>query len=354
MNISHVSVSTLPVLHRFGGAIQRRIVEIAREPARRGHRVGVYSVGDATETRGAHGVTYRFLHCRTRLPWRHLEFQHRVARELPVRADDVLHFHSQPEGAWMSQAVGARKVLSYHFFQFRGGRQTPLYLCTSGHSAATTCSCRARGTAWRSRRASGAFPRASCGSSTTGSTPTVPARSGGGRARAHPARHRQEGDALRGPGLRAERERLRGRGADAPRAPPRRAARDRGTDRAVWPPTIRGWVGRIAEAGGLYLGPSRRAGSMRSTFSPTSLCRPGQRDVRHGRGRGGSVRKPVVSSHSGGLKEVVAVTCGARFPVGDASGMGRDREAAGRPFARCGVRGGCAAQRRDLRLGADP
>ena len=127
MNISHVSVSTLPVLHRFGGAIERRIVEIAREQARRGHRVSVYSVGDATETREVDGVTYRFLHCRTRLPWRHLEFQHRVVRELPVRADDVLHFHSQPEGAWMSQAVGARKVLSYDFFQFRGGRTTPLY-----------------------------------------------------------------------------------------------------------------------------------------------------------------------------------------------------------------------------------
>jgi hypothetical protein len=42
MNISHISVSTLPVLHRFGGAIERRIVEIAHEQARRGHRVSVY------------------------------------------------------------------------------------------------------------------------------------------------------------------------------------------------------------------------------------------------------------------------------------------------------------------------
>jgi hypothetical protein len=82
MNISHISVSTLPVLHRFGGAIERRIVEIAHEQARRGHRVSVYSVGDTTDTRELNGVTYHFLKCRTRLPYRHLEFQYRVVREL--------------------------------------------------------------------------------------------------------------------------------------------------------------------------------------------------------------------------------------------------------------------------------
>ena len=76
MNISHISVSTLPVLYRFGGAIERRIVEIAREQARRGHRVSVYSVGDTTDTREVNGVTYHFLKCRTRLPLKHLEFQY--------------------------------------------------------------------------------------------------------------------------------------------------------------------------------------------------------------------------------------------------------------------------------------
>src|SRR5260370_5179710 len=127
MKMSHISVSTLPALQRFGGAIERRIVEIAREQAGRGHRVSVYSVGDTTETREVRGVTYHFLKCRTRLPLRHLEFQYHVVRELKKRSADVLHFHSQPEGAWMSEAVGARKVLSDLFFPFRGGRPTPLY-----------------------------------------------------------------------------------------------------------------------------------------------------------------------------------------------------------------------------------
>ena len=46
MIINHISVSTLPVLYRFGGAIERRIMETANEQARRGHEVHVYSVGD--------------------------------------------------------------------------------------------------------------------------------------------------------------------------------------------------------------------------------------------------------------------------------------------------------------------
>lgn len=128
MNISHISVSTLPVLHRYGGAIERRIVEIAQEQARRGHQVSVYSVGDETQTQERAGVTYRFLKCRTRLPWKHFEFQYQAVQELKRKTkEDVLHFHSQPEGALLSTRVSAKKVLSYDFFAFRGGRATPLY-----------------------------------------------------------------------------------------------------------------------------------------------------------------------------------------------------------------------------------
>src|SRR5262249_38290444 len=127
MNINHVSVTTLPVLHRYGGAIERRIIEIAREQARRGHRVDVYSVGDEEETRELDGVTYRFVKCRASLPWKDYEFQYRAAREMRQARPDVVHFHSQPEGALLSGAVRGRKVLSYDYYAFRGGRRTPLY-----------------------------------------------------------------------------------------------------------------------------------------------------------------------------------------------------------------------------------
>jgi glycosyltransferase involved in cell wall biosynthesis len=127
MRISHVSVSTLPVLHRYGGAIERRIIEIAREQVRRGHQVTVYSVGDEQETHEIEGVTYQCINCRARLPWKHFEFQYKTVRKLRQARDDVVHFHSQPEGALMSSALSAKKVLSYDYYAFRGGRKTPLY-----------------------------------------------------------------------------------------------------------------------------------------------------------------------------------------------------------------------------------
>src|SRR5262245_42869725 len=106
MHIAQVSVSTLPVLHRYGSAIARRNVDVAREQARRGHEVRVYSVGDESETRQVEGINYHFLKCRTALPWRHLEFQLKTVSELKkARRPDVLHFHSQPEGAVLARAV---------------------------------------------------------------------------------------------------------------------------------------------------------------------------------------------------------------------------------------------------------
>ncbi|MBN8604994.1 MAG: glycosyltransferase, partial [Planctomycetes bacterium] len=114
MIINHISVSTLPVLYRFGGAIERRIMETANEQARRGHEVHVYSVGDESETRLVNGVTYHFIKCRSKLPLKHIEFQYRIARALKRGPKGgVLHFHSQPEGALMSTFVSAKKILQY-------------------------------------------------------------------------------------------------------------------------------------------------------------------------------------------------------------------------------------------------
>ena len=90
MNISHISVSNLPVLHRFGGAIERRIIEIAQKQAKQGHRVRVFSIGNRTEIREVRGVEYNFLKCGTCLPFRHFEFQHKVVNVVKRRPDEVL------------------------------------------------------------------------------------------------------------------------------------------------------------------------------------------------------------------------------------------------------------------------
>jgi glycosyltransferase involved in cell wall biosynthesis len=125
-SIAHVGPAIdPPVLSTLGGAIQRRIIELARVQAAAGHRVAVYSIGPRTEVREVDGVTVQFIRCRTPLPLRHVEFQHRALRRLRGTTD-VVHFHSQPEGGVLTGRRPA-SLLSYDHYYFRGGRGTPLY-----------------------------------------------------------------------------------------------------------------------------------------------------------------------------------------------------------------------------------
>ena len=129
MRIVHIGpASDGTVLHRFGGAIERRIMELARCQTARGRSVLVYSTGEAVEARYVDGVEVRFLRCAAPYPIRHVEFLFRALHDLRARkeAPDALHFHGQPEGAVLSRGFTGVKVLSYDSFNFRRGRQTPL------------------------------------------------------------------------------------------------------------------------------------------------------------------------------------------------------------------------------------
>jgi glycosyltransferase involved in cell wall biosynthesis len=61
--------------------------------------------------------------------WAHLEYQIRAITRIrrSHRDADVVHFHSEPEGALLSSGLRAMRVLSYDNFYFRGGRDSRLY-----------------------------------------------------------------------------------------------------------------------------------------------------------------------------------------------------------------------------------
>jgi glycosyltransferase involved in cell wall biosynthesis len=120
MMIGHVGVSVFPaLLSRHGGAIQRRIAALAQAQQAEGHEVVAVSVGDQTRTHYEGEVRVEYLRCRLPLPWRHFEFQSRAVERLLELGVDLIHFHSQPEGAaWVRNR--APTVLSYDFFEFRG------------------------------------------------------------------------------------------------------------------------------------------------------------------------------------------------------------------------------------------
>jgi glycosyltransferase involved in cell wall biosynthesis len=127
MRIVHVSVGGVPVLHPFGGAVQRRIIELAQRQVLGGHEVTVYSPGDRTRQEDHQGILIRYVKCRSgaRLSW--IELQLRAALDLARENVDLIHFHGQAEGAFLTGRIKAAKVLSYDYFYFRRGLRGPLH-----------------------------------------------------------------------------------------------------------------------------------------------------------------------------------------------------------------------------------
>jgi len=122
MKIVHVCLPSLPVLYPWGGAIQRRIFEISRNQARYGHNVLVYSIGNKRGVKIIDGIEIHYLTCCLSGPFKALEYQIRVVLDMKKKFHDidVLHFHSIPEGAFLSTKMPARKFLSYDYYNFHG------------------------------------------------------------------------------------------------------------------------------------------------------------------------------------------------------------------------------------------
>ena len=117
----------MPLRHSRGGAIERRMLELAAAQARRGHMVAVYSAEAQDSSLEFNGFEFRTMLCRRAGGLRRFEFMKKAIRDAGSLPCDVLHFHSMPEGAVFSSGIDARKVLSYDYFIFRKGKKTPLY-----------------------------------------------------------------------------------------------------------------------------------------------------------------------------------------------------------------------------------
>jgi len=127
MTIVHIGTSNLPVLFPLGGATERRIRELAVRQAAAGSKVVVYSAEDRAEVKSLQGAEIRAVECSHRGVVRNFEFMFKALRDARTLHPDVIHFHSQPEGAALAGRIACRGLLSYDFFEFRRGRKNPLF-----------------------------------------------------------------------------------------------------------------------------------------------------------------------------------------------------------------------------------
>ena len=127
MTIVHLGPSVLPILYPLGGAVQRRMLEMARAQSARGEKVVIYSADSTSSRTNFHGVEIRSIACRRPMPFRDFEYIGKAVQELRNEPIEVLHFHNLPEGAAYSKSICAKKLLSFDYFIFRRGKKTPLF-----------------------------------------------------------------------------------------------------------------------------------------------------------------------------------------------------------------------------------
>jgi len=131
MNIVHIGPPHLPIMYKFGGAIERRIRELAVRQVAMGSRVVVYSAENRKHSSNYQGVEVRGLHCRRQGTIRAAEFLTKSLLDARTVQPDVIHFHSLPEGAAFAHLFctgrGLRTILSYDYFIFRRGKENPFY-----------------------------------------------------------------------------------------------------------------------------------------------------------------------------------------------------------------------------------
>jgi len=117
--IVHVGPSHLPLPARRGGAIERRMMELAEAQVRRGERVLLYSGGAENGWREHRGVPIRHLHgTRIEFAWC---FVQDAARHKPR----VIHVHNRPEIAWLAKSAGLAPVVLSCDYHFEPGRRFP-------------------------------------------------------------------------------------------------------------------------------------------------------------------------------------------------------------------------------------
>jgi glycosyltransferase involved in cell wall biosynthesis len=336
LRIAHIGpASDVPILYPFGGAIQRRMIELARQQAKDGHQVTVLSLGSEKKSVEVDGVQVRYLPTRISGPLRTLEFQWRALQSVRFAStarQHVLHFHSQPEGAVLSSLCGAFKVLSYDNFYFRGGRQLPLgplyTAALNRFERLLPCSqyCSDESTRYWSLEPS-RVQVVYNGVNLTQFKPNAVAGEAERRALGLEGRVvlyvgrvcRQKGTHV----LLEAFRRVRARRADVTllvAGPIGQFGNGEDPD---------GWAAAIAEVGGRYIGPVAEP-RLAAIYNLADIyVMPTVELEMFGMAAVEALAcgTPVIASDHGGLRETVPIECGGRFPVGDAIGLSAEIEA---------------------------
>ena len=121
MRIVHLGPTSLPLGNAYGGAVERRMLELAAVQASAGNNVLLVSASpQRSGLRFLRGLEVWDVRCHAKRPWRDLEFLARSRAVTRTFRPDVVHVHNNWAGAALLRGVPAPKLLSFDFFEYRG------------------------------------------------------------------------------------------------------------------------------------------------------------------------------------------------------------------------------------------
>jgi glycosyltransferase involved in cell wall biosynthesis len=105
--IVHIGPSNLVMPARRGGAIERRMIELARAQARfTGRQIVVYSIGEKTCELSFEGLQIRYIHVMQNRFGRRFTFPWIVAEDVKRYEPSIIHLHSRAELIWLLRQHG--------------------------------------------------------------------------------------------------------------------------------------------------------------------------------------------------------------------------------------------------------
>jgi glycosyltransferase involved in cell wall biosynthesis len=127
MRIVHVGPTSLPLGHAYGGAVERRMLELASAQEAAGDTTLLISASAGRDgARTVRGLNVQDVRCRTQRPWRDLELLVRGRPAIRAFKPDIVHVHNNWAGAALLKGVAGPKVLSFDYFEYRGSSKPAL------------------------------------------------------------------------------------------------------------------------------------------------------------------------------------------------------------------------------------
>jgi glycosyltransferase involved in cell wall biosynthesis len=122
MKIVHIGNTLIPTRLAYGGAVERRIVELARAQAKQGEEVVVFSAEKAESRWTEDSVSYEAIPVGLPRPYRDYEFLLASRKRLAKSRADIVHVHNIPDGGRLARNLSIPAVLTFDYFRYRATR----------------------------------------------------------------------------------------------------------------------------------------------------------------------------------------------------------------------------------------